>query len=56
MPYYRVTFDGYVEGEYESEDAAEEEMLRMMTEGDELREPRDFLSIETFNQETGEWE
>ncbi len=58
MPYYRATFDGYIEGEYENEEAARTAMVEAMQEDytDQYgRGPEDLVSIEEFNDKIGEW-
>jgi len=58
MPYYRVTFDGYVEGEYESEEAAKKDLLACLEPDyidDVGRTREDMLSVEEFDAETDVW-
>jgi len=59
MPYYRVSFEGYLEGEYDDEETAKDEMEKSL-DADYLdgygRGRRDLIGIETFNEETQEWE
>jgi hypothetical protein len=50
MPYYRVTYQYYVEGEYKNEDVAKEIMLEIISEA-----TGEDLSIEEFDEETKEW-
>ena len=56
--YCRVSYDGYVEGEYESIEEAKADFIDII-EGSCDRWGRDWkeeLSVETFNEETKEWE
>ena len=58
MAYYRVTYDGYVEGEYESEEAAKQDLLACMDEDyvDHVGRTReDMLSVEEYDSEKDEW-
>jgi len=57
--YFRITFDGYIEGEFESEEEAIAEMNEMFN--DDYRDhygraPSDLFTVERFNNETEEWE
>jgi hypothetical protein len=49
--YIRVTYDNYIEGEYDSELDAAKAMLEEIKQADETD-----MTIETFNEETAEWE
>jgi hypothetical protein len=59
MPYYRVTYDGYVEGEYASEEEAKKDLLACL-DPDYIdgvgRTRENMLSVETWNPEKGKWE
>lgn len=59
MPYFRVTYEGYLEGEYEDADAAKQALIDDI-EGEVLdaygRQWWDLIHVEQFNDETGEWE
>ena len=48
--YVRVTYDGYIEGEYESIEAAEKEFLEHLEDVDVSD-----LGVEVFDDETGKW-
>lgn len=59
MAYFRVTYEGYVEGEYEDEEAAKADFLNGLNEDytDAYGRSREqMLHVEKFNEETGEWE
>ncbi len=53
MKYYRIEYDGYSEGEYESLDAAIKDFIE--------RTQEDFddgvnITVKRFNEETNQWE
>ncbi len=55
--YCRVSYDGYVEGEYESIEDAKAEFIDIIENGgSDGRDWKDELSIETFNEKTEKWE
>ena len=59
MPYYRVTYGGYVEGEYEDEEAAKNALRDLLHDEVADRYGRsldDFLEVETFNEGRQVWE
>ena len=51
MPYYRVSYEYYVEGEYSDKEEAENDLLEDITDIE-----RSDLTVETFNETTKEWE
>ena len=51
MKYYRVTYDPYIEDEYETEVEARQAFLDFM-----LNATAWDLSVEIFNEETKKWE
>lgn len=51
MGYYRITYDGYVEGEYESADEAKAEFIKSLEEND----PDQYICVEKFDEATKEW-
>ena len=59
MGYYRVTYEGYAEGEFDSSEAAKEDFIQRIRD-DELdqygRGWTALVSVEEFNEETNEWE
>lgn len=50
MPYFRVQYEGYIEGDYESQEDAVEAFLEVLEYGDLD------LDVEVFDEETKEWE
>ena len=59
MPYFRVTYVGYVEGEYESEEAAKAAFIEGLDPDycDAYgRSREDMVQVERFNDETEQWE
>ena len=55
--YFRVSYDGYIEGEYETQAEAIQEFLDVIAnDGGVTGTWEDNLTIEKFNAETGEWE
>lgn len=51
MMYLRVMYDGYFEGEYESEDDAVKAFLEFMREEVEVAD----IDVERFDEEKKEW-
>lgn len=51
MSYIRITFEKYIEGDYEYEEDAVADFLDMTNELTE-----DDLTITRFNEDTGQWE
>jgi hypothetical protein len=59
MAYFRVTYSGYVEGEFKDESSARAEFMRTMTDTYDDAAGRvwqDFIEIEKFNKKTKRWE
>jgi len=59
MPYFRVSYEGYIEGEYDNEEEAIKEFLEGLNEDyvDAYGRTREqMLRVEKFNEEKGEWE
>ena len=54
--YFRVSYDGYIEGEYETQAEAIQEFLDVIAVGGGPGVWEDNLTIEKFNAQTGEWE
>jgi hypothetical protein len=58
MPYFRVTYVGYVEGDFDTEEDAKEEFLSGLNEDytDAYgRSREDMVCVEEFDEVTGEW-
>ena len=59
MPYFRVTYEGYIEGEFSDEEAAKKAFLEALDPDycDQYGRSREALiNVERFNDETDEWE
>lgn len=56
MPYFRVTYSGYLEGEYEDADAAKQALIDDV-EGQQIdaygRQWWDLIQVEQFTEEAG---
>jgi hypothetical protein len=56
MPYFRVTYSGYLEGEYEDSDAAKQALIDQI-EGQEIdaygRQWWELIDVEQFTEEGG---
>lgn len=50
MPFFRVQYQGYLEGDFDDQQDAVDEFLEELEYGD-LN-----LNVEQWNDETGEWE
>ncbi len=58
MPYYRATYEGYVEGEFPNVEAAKEAMIEGLHpdyRDNYGRSPADMIGIEEFDGEKEEW-
>lgn len=58
MPYYRVTLDTYVEGDYASPEEAKDAFQEMLDDDCDQhgRTVKELMGVETFNCETEKWE
>ena len=53
MKYYRIEYDGYTEGEYESPDAAIKDFIELAQKdfGSDMN-----ITVKRFNEKTNQWE
>ena len=59
MPYYRVTWGGYIEGEYESEEAARAALIDFIDDEDIDQYGRDWIQlieVERLDEESDDGE
>ena len=54
MPYCRVSFEGYVEGDYETPELAKVDFMDYLQE--EGMDLMNELNVEVFNEQTQRWE
>ena len=52
MPYFRVSIEDYIEGEYDTEEKAIDDFIEALDQLDIRRS----VTVEEFNEETGRWE
>lgn len=52
MATYRVTYEGYIEGEYDSAEKAKEDFVVALTE--DIEDSRNIV-VEEFDEETESW-
>ena len=55
MPYFRITYEGYVEDEFDSEEEAINTFVETV-QTDLENEDYTHVGIEKYNDEKGEWE
>ena len=54
MKYYRVSYDGYTEGEYEDRAAAIKDFVECVQ--DDLDDSCNTITVEVYNEDTEKWE
>ena len=57
MAYYRISYDGYVEGDYENEEDAINDFIDIIENGNFYgRDLGNQLTIEKYDEENEKWE
>ena len=58
MPYYRVTYEGYIEGEYDNAEEAKHDFMKYIV-NDEIdqydRTWMDSIAVEEYDEKTEKW-